>query len=161
MKVDSVIKELKNAPPNSRLYLGADSVRFVKKSDKTTWAEITVVAVIHLSGRHGCKVIGFNETEQIFDSNLGRPQYRMMQEVYKLSELYLTLADRMIEEGLEHIPIEMHLDIATDDKFGSSCAAKQAAGYIMGVCGVSPIMKPIAWAASTAADLYNKKLGGC
>lgn len=158
MNVEAIIKELKKAPPNSRLYLGADSVRFTKK-DKTAWAKITVVAVIHLAGRNGCKVIGLNEIEQVFDKNLSRPQYRMMQEVYKLSEFYLQIAERMLEEGIfDYIPIELHLDIATDEKYGSSCAAKQAFGYIKGVCGITPIMKPTAWAASTAADLYNKKL---
>ena len=160
MDIDRVIHELKSAPANTKLYLGADSVRFERKKERTAWAQITTVAVIHLAGRHGCKVVGSNEIEQVFDKNLGRPQYRMMQEAYKLTELYLELTERMFQdEDLIDIPIEVHLDISKRKIHGSSCAAKQAAGYVMAMCGIEPVMKPVAWAASTAADLYNKKLG--
>ena len=154
--IERIVKEVLKAPENSKLYLGADSVRYTRKNGET-WAKITTVAVLHIAGRHGCKVIGENQDERVFDKRLDRPQYRMMQECYKLSELYLNLADALIEEDID-IPIELHLDIATDPQHGSNCAAKQAAGYIRGVCGMEPILKPVAWAASTAADLFTKKL---
>ena len=148
---DQIVKEFRNAPPNSKLYLGADSVRFLR--DGQAFAKISVVAVIHLAGSKGCRVIGDNFVERVYDSNLGRPQHRMMLEVYEVSKLYLELA-----EELPDIAIEVHLDISEDSQYGSSCAAKQAAGYILGVCNIKPIMKPNAWAASTCADLFNKKL---
>ena len=149
---DQIVQEFKNAPPNSKLYLGADSVRF-KKADGQAYARISVVAVIHLAASKGCRVIGDNVVERVYDSNLGRPQHRMMLEVYEVSKLYLELA-----EALPDVDIEVHLDISPDSQYGSSCAAKQAAGYILGVCNVQPILKPNAWAASTCADLFNKKL---
>jgi len=106
-----------------------------------------------LGGKHGCKVFGEEFLERVYDKNLGKPQHRMMLEVYEVSKLYLEL------QGL--IPdaeMEVHLDINPDTAHGSSCAAQQAAGYILGVCQVAPKLKPDAWAASTCADLFNKKL---
>lgn len=154
---EKIVQEYRKAPKNSRLYLGADSVRFEKKGKRfkgQAFAKISVVAVIHLGGRHGCQVIGYNEEEQVWDKKLGRPQHRMMLEVYEVSKLY--------NEIIELIPdanIEVHLDISEDPAHGSSCAAKQAAGYVLGVCQIKPVMKPHAWCASTCADLFNKKLG--
>jgi predicted RNase H-related nuclease YkuK (DUF458 family) len=76
-----------------------------------------------------------------------------MLEAYEVSKLYLELV-----ELLPDAPMEVHLDINPDEAYGSSCAAKQAAGYIQGVCMVEPVLKPSAWAASTCADLFNKKI---
>lgn len=148
--LQKILAEYNQAPPNSKVYLGADSVRFER--DGQAFAKISVVAVIHLGSKSGCKVIGYNEVERVYDKKLGRPAHRMMLEVYEVSKLYLELAD--------HIPdMEVHLDISERAEHGSSCVAKQAAGYILGVCQVKPVMKPNAWAASTCADLYDKKLG--
>lgn len=153
MKTVAKIVEIFNqAPKNSKLYLGSDSVRFEKHGQ--AFAKITVVAVIHLAGSHGCKVVGYNEVERVYDKKLGRPQFRMMLEVYEVTKLYLAL-----KEQLPDVEIEVHLDISKDPQHGSSCAAKQAAGYILGVCQIKPVMKPDAWCASTCADLFNKKLG--
>jgi len=70
-----------------------------------------------------------------------------MSEVYKVSELYLQLA-----EVLEGRDVEVHLDINPDEQYGSSCVIQQAVGYIRGVCNVIPMVKPEAFAASYAAD---------
>jgi predicted RNase H-related nuclease YkuK (DUF458 family) len=152
MKTEKIVEEYNNAPEGSKLYIGSDSVRFER--DGQAFAKISIVAVIHLGGRHGCKVIGYTETERVYDKKLGRPQYRMMLEVYAVSELYLQLKEQIPEAS-----IEVHLDISEKAEHGSSCAAKQAAGYILGVCQIKPVMKPNAWCASTCADLYSKKLG--
>lgn len=149
--INKIVKKYQEAPKGSRIYLGSDSVRFEK--DGVAYAKISIVAVIHLGSKHGCQVVGYNEVERVYDKKLGRPQYRMMLEVYAVSELYLKL-----KEELPDADIEVHLDISENAEHGSSCAAKQAAGYILGVCQVKPIMKPNAWCASTCADLYNKKL---
>ena len=148
---DKIVSEFLKAPKNSRLYLGSDSVRFEKEG--VAFARISTVAVIHLAGKNGCKVIGYNEVERVYDKKLGRPAHRMMLEVYEVSKLYNELI-----EDLPNANIEVHLDISKDPKHGSSCVAKQAEGYILGVCQVRPVMKPNAWCASTCADLFNKKL---
>lgn len=113
--------------------------------------------MLHLASRNGCKVIGHTTKERVYDKNLGKPQHRMMTETIALGQIYIELMDALIEHELD-IPIELHLDIASDPQHGSNCAAKQAAGYILGVCGIKPVLKPQAWAASTAADLFPKKL---
>lgn len=154
--ITEVISKLKKAPPKSRLYLGADSVRYVDGKGQA-WAKITVVAVIHLAGRHGCQVVGKTTKERVYDKNLGKPQHRMMTEAVALGQVYLDLENAMIENNLE-VETELHLDIASDEQYGSNCAAKQAAGYILGVCRIKPLLKPQAWAASTAADLFPKKI---
>lgn len=146
-----IVQEYKKAPKNSKIYLGSDSVRFEK--DKQAFAKISIVAVIHLGSKHGCKVIGYNEVERVYDKKLGRPSHRMMLEVYAVSELYLKLKEELPEAN-----IEVHLDISEDKQHGSSCAAKQAAGYILGVCQIKPVMKPNAWAASSTADNFCRKL---
>ena len=150
--LQKIVETYKNAPPNSKLYIGSDSVRFEREG--TAYAKISVVAVIHLGSRNGCKVVGYNEVERVYDKKLGRPAHRMMLEVYEVSKLYTEL----IKE-LPDVEIEVHLDISENPAHGSSCVAKQAAGYILGVCQVKPVMKPNAWCASTCADLFNKKLG--
>jgi len=149
---DKILKEYLAAPKNSKLYLGADSVRFEK--DKVAYARISVVAVIHLAALHGCKVVGYNQVERVYDYKLGKPAHRMMLEVYEVTKLYCDLIKEIPDAD-----IEVHLDISENPIHGSSCAAKQAAGYVLGMCNVKAIMKPNAWAASTCADLYNKKLG--
>lgn len=146
-----VAKAYNKAPENSKVYVGSDSVRYTKEGQ--AFARITVVAVLHLAGRHGCKVFHTNIRERVYDKNLGRPQHRMMMEAYHVAGLFLE-----IQELVPELEMEIHLDINPNKEHGSSCAAQQAAGYVMGMCGVQPLLKPKAWAASTCADLVPKKL---
>jgi predicted RNase H-related nuclease YkuK (DUF458 family) len=41
---------------------------------------------------------------------------------------------------------------------GSSCVVQQAVGYIRGMCNVTPMVKPEAFAASYAADRLKEIL---
>jgi predicted RNase H-related nuclease YkuK (DUF458 family) len=70
-----------------------------------------------------------------------------MMEVYKVSELYLKLAE--VLEGRE---VEVHLDINPNEHHASSNVVAQAIGYIRGTCNVIPLVKPNSFAASYAAD---------
>ena len=72
---------------------------------------------------------------------------RLMNEVYKVSELF-----QKLKEVLEDRIVEVHLDINPNELFGSSCVVQQAIGYIKGTCNVTPLVKPGAFAASYAAD---------
>jgi predicted RNase H-related nuclease YkuK (DUF458 family) len=76
-----------------------------------------------------------------------------MSEVYKVSDLYLKLADI-----LEDRAVEVHLDINPDEMFGSNCVIHEAIGYIRGTCNLIPMVKPNAFAASYAAGKF-KTLG--
>jgi predicted RNase H-related nuclease YkuK (DUF458 family) len=135
--------------PSTRIYIGADSCRVLQGN---VWmADYTLVVVVHIDGNRGCKLFGETTRERDFDQRADRPQMRLMNEVYKVAELYLRLA-----EAIEDREVEVHLDLNPDPKSGSSCVVQQAIGYIRGVCNISPRVKPHAFAASCAADRYKE-----
>jgi uncharacterized protein len=135
----------------TKVYIGGDSTRFRKNG---VWhAEYTLAIVVHLDGKHGCKIFGETSIEVDYDQKRSRPAMRLMNEVYKISELYLKL-----HEVLEDRDIEVHLDINPNDMHGSSCVVQQAIGYIRGTCNVVPLVKPAAFAASYAADRLHHVL---
>ncbi len=134
--------------PETKIYLGCDSERF--KIDKVWYADYITAIVIHIDGKHGCKIFGGIERERDYDQKQNRPRYRLMNEVYKVSQLYLDLID-VLEDRL----VEVHLDINPDEMHGSSCVINEAIGYIRGTCNVIPLVKPQAFAASYAADRFK------
>ena len=135
----------------TKVYIGADSRRF-RKNGK--WhAEYTLAVVVHINGKNGCKIFGESQVELDYDQKRERPSMRLMNEVHKISELYLKL-----HEVLEDREVAVHLDINPNEVYGSSCVVQQAIGYIRGVCNVVPMVKPNAWAASYAADRLKEVL---
>jgi len=137
--------------PNTRIYIGGDSERF--RLNDVWYADYTLVIVVHIDGRHGCKIFGEVQRERDYDQKQDRPRMRLMNEVYKIADLYLKLAE--VLEGRE---VEVHLDINPDEHFGSSCVINEAVGYIRGTCNVIPMVKPNAFAASGAADRLKSLL---
>jgi uncharacterized protein len=134
--------------PETKIYLGCDSERLRVNGD---WhADYVLAIVVHINGNNGCKIFGEVHRERVWDQKPGKPAMRLMTEVYKVSELYLKLA-----EVLEDRHVEVHLDINPDEHYGSSCVISQAVGYIKGVCNVVPFVKPHAFAASYAADRFK------
>lgn len=131
--------------PSTKIYIGADSERF--KMDGKWYADYTLAVVVHIDGRHGCKIFGEVQREVDYDQKKSKPAMRLMNEVYKVSELFQNLAD-----VLEDRDVEVHLDINPNMLYGSSCVVQQAIGYIKGTCNVTPMVKPRAFAASYAAD---------
>ena len=134
--------------PETRIYIGVDSERL--RVDGVWMADYISAIVVHIDGKHGCKLFGEVTRERDYDQRVDRPNTRLMNEVYKVSELYLRLAD-----VLEGRPVEVHLDINPDDHYASSNVVTQAIGYIRGTCNVIPMVKPEAFAASYAADRYK------
>ena len=132
----------------TKIYIGCDSERY--RSKEEWFADYIVAIVVHFEGKHGCKLFGQITTERDFDQKKNRPRYRMMMEAYKASEMYLKLADVLIDRN-----VEVHLDINPSEMHGSNCALTEAIGYIRGTCNVIPMIKPNAWAASCAADRYK------
>jgi predicted RNase H-related nuclease YkuK (DUF458 family) len=147
MKID--VKELeqfvRSCGPNTRIYLGADSARY--KLNKAWWAEYTVACVVHINGNNGCKIFGEITRERDYDQRASKPAMRLMNEVYRVSEMFQRLAP-----VLEDYEVAVHLDINPNEMHGSSCVVQQAIGYIRGTCNVVPMVKPEAFAASYAAD---------
>ena len=131
--------------PSTKIYLGCDSEKF--RHQGQWYADYILSIVVHIDGRHGCKIFGEVQTERDYDAKASKPSTRLMTEVFKVAELYLKLS-----EVLEGRDVEVHLDINPNEDYGSSCVINQAIGYIKGVCNVIPLVKPDAFAASYAAD---------
>ena len=151
LNLQEVIAYIDAEPADSKIYLGADSERY-RKNDKW-FADYTLAVVIHRSGRHGCKIFGEVQTEADYDGRKDRPVVRLMTEVYKVAELYLLLADALVDRH-----VEIHLDINPDEEHASNVVVQQAIGYIRGVCLMTPQIKPEAFAASFAADRLKEIL---
>ena len=134
--------------PETKIYLGCDSERF--RLDGVWYADYITAIVVHINGNNGCKLFGQVDRERDYDQKIDRPRFRLMNEVYKASEMYLKLAD-----VLEDRHVEVHLDINPNEMHGSSCVINEAIGYIRGTCNVIPLVKPHAWAATHAADRFK------
>jgi predicted RNase H-related nuclease YkuK (DUF458 family) len=134
--------------PETKIYIGCDSER--SKVNGVWHAVYTAAIVVHINGNNGCKLFGEVTRERDYDQRANRPSTRLMTEVYKVSALYLKLAD--VLEGRD---VQVHLDVNPDEAHGSSCVVSQAIGYIRGVCNVEPMVKPRAFAASYAADRFR------
>lgn len=145
MNVDEVAEFIRNQTPETKIYIGGDSERF--QIDGAWYADYTLAVVVHIDGKRGCRIFGEVSRERDYDQQKNKPRMRLMNEVYKIAELYLKLAD-----VLEDRYVEVHLDINPDEHHGSSCVINEAVGYIRGMCNVVPMVKPNAFAASYCAD---------
>jgi predicted RNase H-related nuclease YkuK (DUF458 family) len=151
MNLAEVKQFIEAQSPSTKIYIGADSERF--KIDGKWYADYTVAVVVHIDGCHGCKIFGEIHRELDYDQKKSKPALRLMNEVYKVSELFQTLAN-----VLQDRHVEVHLDINPNEAYGSSCVVQQAIGYIKGTCNVVPMVKPRAFAASYAADRLKQVL---
>ena len=152
MFTEEQLTELKDylATTEGRIYLGCDSVKY--KKGKDWFARYAVVLVVHIDNCHGCKVFGYTEIERDYDAKEDKPRLRLMNEVYKVAELYIAVG-----ELLEDREVEIHLDVNPKEEHASNAVVKQAVGYILGVTGIRPLIKPEAFAASYAADAGARK----
>jgi predicted RNase H-related nuclease YkuK (DUF458 family) len=145
MDIDVVMDYIRNSSAETKIYLGADSERI---NIRGVWmVDFTLAVVIHIDGQHGCKVFGEVIREADYTKRADAPQFRLMSEVHKVAELYLKLADVLLYRD-----VEIHLDLNPEDFHKSNGIVNQAMGYIKGVCGIDPKIKPMSPAASYAAD---------
>lgn len=151
LDINEVKKFINEQSPSTKVYIGADSERF--KMDGQWYADYTLAVVVHIDGCHGCKIFGEVHREMDYDQKKNKPSMRLMNEVYKVADLFHSLA-----EVLEDRYVEVHLDINPDEQYGSSCVVQQAIGYIKGTCNIVPMVKPKAFAASYAADRLKEVL---
>lgn len=131
--------------PETRIYFGCDSTRF--RTNNKWFAEYATVIVVHIDGKHGGKVFAELSVEPDHDGNASRPFQRMMTEATKVSDLF-----NKFKDVFEDFECEIHIDINSKKTAGSSVALEAAIGYIKGVTNVTPLGKPLAWAASFGAD---------
>ena len=144
-QIEDVVDLLTELDDSTKLYLGCDSVRIFRKGKK--FARFATVLIVHKNGNKGCKIFSNISYERDYDEKANRPKLRMLNEVRKVCELYNQLAPL-----IDCYDVEIHLDINPDEKHGSSCAAKEAAGYVLGMTGIEPKLKPESFASSYGAD---------
>jgi len=153
-----VIKQfIRDSHPESVVMIGCDSVRKATGKNKASALYSTVVVIRKASGAgvfHGCKVFG---------ASVRLPDYGRVVKSGKLANLKLRLLQEVtfaleafdgVQEAIEDRPFEIHLDIASDPRWESNVAMAEARGYVLGVTGREPEFKPIAPAASFAADMH-------
>mgnify|MGYP003350616916 FL=1 len=145
LDIEEVKAFIQSQSLETKIYIGGDSERFIMGD--VWYADYTLAIVVHINGNNGCKLFGEVHRERDYDQKIDRPRMRLMNEVYKIADLYLKLHD--VLEGRE---VEVHLDINPNEIHGSSCVIQEATGYIRGMCNVIPMVKPDAFAASYAAD---------
>lgn len=145
INIEEVKAFIESHSTSTKIYIGADSERVIRNN--IWYADYTLAIVIHIDGRHGCKIFGEVHTELDYDRKASRPALRLMNEVYKVAELYQKLVDVIGDRE-----VQIHLDINPDESYNSSSVIQQAVGYIRGVCNVVPLVKPDAFAATYAAD---------
>lgn len=130
-----------DSPSDSSIYIGCDSIRF--KRDRKWYARYSVVVVLHLATRNGCRL--FHHTQILPD--YGNLRQRLMKEVEIVTQVAAELIDFVEDRHLE-----IHLDINPNPKHKSSIALKEAMGYVRGMVGIDPVLKPDAFAATHASD---------
>jgi predicted RNase H-related nuclease YkuK (DUF458 family) len=145
LNIAEVTSFIEAQSPETKIYIGADSERY--KRGNLWYADYTLAVVVHIDGCHGCKIFGEVQTEIDYDAKNSRPSLRLMNEVYKVAELFQKLVDVIGERE-----VQIHLDINHKQSYKSSIVIQQAVGYIKGTCNVVPMVKPNAFAASYAAD---------
>jgi len=146
-QIEDLVELLYNLDSNTKIYIGTDSIRFKKEGQ--WYAKYASVLVVHMNGKNGCRVFKHRSLEPDYDIKKNRPKMRLLNELIKSCELYNQLAP-----FIDFFDCEIHCDINVDEKHGSSCAAKEAAGYVISMTGVEAKMKPDAWCASFGADHY-------
>lgn len=144
-QIEEMVDLLISCSSDTKVYLGCDSVRYIKRGRKM--ARFATVAIVHKNGKNGCRIFSQVTHEPDYDMKPSRPKMRMMKEVQKVCELYT-----QIGPFIDEFNVEIHLDINTDPIHGSNCAATEAAGYVLGMTGIKPKLKPESWAASFGAD---------
>jgi predicted RNase H-related nuclease YkuK (DUF458 family) len=145
LNLDEVREFILAQTKDTKIYIGCDSERVIVNNQ--WYADYVLAIVVHINGKNGCKLFGEVVREKDFDHKIDKPRYRLMNEAYKISELYLKLHDILDDRD-----VEVHLDINPSELHGSSCVLNEAIGYIRGTCNVIPMVKPKAFAASYAAD---------
>lgn len=165
-QIKEIVSVLEGLDNSTKIYLGCDSVRYQRKS--RNMARYATVCIIHMNGSKGCKIFSHVSHEADYDVKKNRPKTRMLNEVVKVCQLYNQLIPyieqlaeiRELPNGeleVREFDVEIHLDINQNPEHGSNCAAKEAAGYVLGMTGVEPKLKPESWAASFGADhVVNK-----
>lgn len=131
---------------NTAIYIGSDSKQFKKK--KVNYVVYVTTVILHKNGSQGCRIY----KQYITESDYGNLRQRLMREVEFGIGIAYELADVIGER-----PFEVHLDLNPDPKHKSNVCVKEANGYVLGMLGFEPKLKPEAFAASAVSDRWAVK----
>jgi predicted RNase H-related nuclease YkuK (DUF458 family) len=149
--INEVARFCETLSDNTKIYIGCDSERL--QHNDVWYADYITAVVVHVNGNNGCKIFGAVDRERDYDQKVDKPRMRLMNEVYRVADLYLKLTE------VVPFDVEVHLDINPNEMHGSSIVINEAVGYIKGMCNVIPMVKPRAFAASYAADRFKEVVG--
>ena len=147
INIAEVAAFINECSPETKIYIGVDSERF--RLNGVWYVDYISAVVVHFDGKHGCKIFGAVDRERDFGQSASKPKMRLMGEVYRAADLYLELSKEVAHD------MEVHLDLNPNEMYGSNIAVQEAVGYIKGMCGVIPMVKPNAPAASYCADQFK------
>ena len=116
------------------VHVGTDSLQTGK------YTQFVTVVVIHRPGKGGRVAY----TREVVP-RIKQLRERLLKETYKSTELALEILDSCPAD------LTIHIDANTDEKHLSSKYYKELVGLVMGQ-GFKAVVKPEAWAATTAAD---------
>lgn len=131
----------------SSIYIGCDSI--VYKKNNRWMAKYSTVIVLHKDSKHGC---------QIFHTSIDMEDFKNLKQRLLNEVNFATMAATDILDVLDGRFLSIHLDINSDPNHKSNVAVKEAVGWVMGMFGFKPEIKPAAWAASHAADYAVRNL---
>jgi len=154
MEIDyNEIREyIANSSDATKFYIGCDSQRVRKRKKGVKVARYVVTFVAHIDGKRGARVFGGTSYHQIQDDNLAKPFTRLFKEAEMVVEAYEELYDVLMDRE-----VELHIDINPNKNEGSFLVHGAAKGYILGMTGIEPKVKPEAFAATYAADHLVKE----
>lgn len=139
--IEKIKAEIAASSAETAIYIGADSKQYKRYGEKQI--VYCTVVIVHRDGNKGAKIFKSLETQPDY----GNFRQRLMHEVelavsigYELAE---TIGDR---------PFQIHLDINPDPSHKSSILVKEASGWVLGMFGQKPVLKPDAFAASSVSD---------
>ena len=133
------IKKYIKDNPKAKIVIGCDSQLYKKKFKFVT-------AVVVYSNEKS-KIFYDVSVEKITDTKKSRPFTRLMKETEKAVNTAQELMDVILDRDFE-----IHLDINNSKAYGSNCVLSTAVGYVWGVIGIEPVIKPDSWGASCVAD---------
>jgi predicted RNase H-related nuclease YkuK (DUF458 family) len=148
LDIDVLKKIIEESSETTEIMIGCDSQRGSKKKSKgkrvrtVTYAR---VVVLHIDGNKGCMVFG----DLVKEDDYGGLKQRLMKEVGFATGLAYELLDVIGDRKFS-----IHLDINQDPKHKSNIAMKEAVGWVRGMFGVDPVLKPHSVVAMTCADHF-------
>ena len=144
-QIEEIKQAIRESSENTSVYIGCDS-RLMKSRSKPWEILYVTVVILHYDSSKGAKLFKFIDRQRDF----GSLRMRLMNEVYMATGIGYELLDVI---GDRHL--EIHLDLNASPTHKSNVVVKEAMGYVMGVMGQKPKIKPEAFAASAVADHFT------